>query len=368
MSWNVTHCEVSASELTSGAGAFSMHTHYFNHSGKDVWVLLRNGLKIKLPNEVNYGNVGFKIRTDIYCDSSVLPSVYKQLLEVEHFPKQELAVIRRYLDTRLGTEASQQYRGGHLISLWYTVPAHQLKLVRTSEFYLADADIVISMKDDIGEGITHPYSEAGTMLRVSKELNNSSGSEASAGLNYLVVDNSGVVDKLYLRVGTKIYPIKSQRHFDKGEGVYIRDSVTGETHWLSFDENLAEWGLFRTHSEASELGDKLLEDILKREYTERELSLQQQLLASRSDFEHLKMETKKREMELAQRYDAYKREVELNDLLRKNKEAERKAARDDYYEERSAVRKDSTEALKSIPVLLAGIGGVFTIFKTLGLF
>ena len=189
----------------------------------------------------------------------------------------------------------------------------------------------------------------------------------------MVVDNSGLNDHLYLRVGSKIYKVKGQCHLDKREGVYITDSGTGDINYISFDENLAEWGLFRTYAEATELGNKLLEETLKKEYAEKEaelvarkMELETLALKQKMEFEQSKLAIKKEEAYLERLHEERRREIELEELRRKNFEAERKAARDDYYDSRSAARKDSSEALKTIPVLLAGIGGVFTIFKTLG--
>lgn len=369
MSWEITHCEISASELLSGTSAFSIHTHYVNHTGFDVSIALRNGLKLRLPNEVNYGKAGFKVRTDIYCDSKTFDSLYRYLMSEEQFPKQELAAIKQYLDTRMSNEQMNMYRGGHLISLWYTLPAEKLKLVRVSECYLPDVDLVISMSKDLG-AIHHPYSEAGAMDRVAKDFGKQ---EPGTHLGYLVVDNSGLNDHLYLRVGSKIYKVKGQCHLDKREGVYITDSGTGDINYISFDENLAEWGLFRTYAEATELGNKLLEETLKKEYAEKEaelvarkMELETAALKQKMEFEQSKLAIKKEEAYLERLHEERRREIELEELRRKNFEAERKAARDDYYDSRSAARKDSSEALKTIPVLLAGIGGVFTIFKTLG--
>ena len=265
----------------------------------------------------------------------------------------------------------------------YSVP-HTAVTKNGGSLYIRDIDLVLINDKCKGE-VIHPNSPRAIDLHIDQLY--TSAHTYSIEIN----DPSGNNLPFYINLNDRVFEIKPTANLTLGEEVRIvfkMPNESAETIYLGIidEEALAKIGIFRNYMDADKYGEKLA--ILK---TQHEIDT----LNAKTEFEKTKVTTAQAttDIKLTGEYKAL--ELKLDELTAKAEATNRQnildaekrereaetAKRDlilerertemtmhqlrakDYYEYRSHDRKDSSEGLKMLPVLVGGALAVFALLK-----
>lgn len=255
--------------------------------------------------------------------------------------------------------------------------------------YLVNLDVVVSTMTG-GYVPHHPFSVDGIRNRLvaSNDTINFAG---SVGYGLQIVDNEEVFGPRYININKEIYLVQPAKDPGRLSGVYrastgpVNESgAVGKPRadYYAFPEAEAMLGMFRSYEEAVVMGDIAAEK--KRELDALALELKTQ--EHRNKLERLQreeeFETWKRDLEQrraaeesdrkAQEHRWKLEEARINEQAARLKEEQTRVEhlrgiaaleRKDHYEERSYVRKDSSELLKWVPAIAASVAALFLAFK-----
>lgn len=356
---------VAINPATARREPFQQHFTYRNYLGTPVSLGLRNGLKIQLEPEPNLQVKEFVSIVELSMDPQVTSNVLRVLSAADAAScGPELKTIR---DLFL-QEMQVNKHGGARIVLEYPVSLEQLETAGGS-VYFSELDLVVSILDP-GSMPAHPESEEG---RRNHTIAGSPVEHGGVGFGYAVeiVDNHGRYGKRYLNINRQVFPVVPKRDFARRDGVYIisNHAASGDLEkngtkvtYCAFEQAEEAIGLFRTYEEALHLGDLAAgrkEEILNLEHelNRAKAELQTAKLAGEKEMLAAKQELTRLEGENA-------RLLARNQLLERDMEIERQKNKD-YYESKSADRKDQSETLKTtndtikiLPTILLGIATI----------
>jgi len=188
------------------------------------------------------------------------------------------------------------------------------------EAYYPELDLVITIK-----GMKTPMMHPGCRDEEAKRMfgNLHSPDDFTVSCSILIVNNKGLIGKRYTRlngVDVEVIPTKNE-NLKCGAYMWVGSNKDKEMiHVLPAD--FKDVGLHVS-----------MEDLLNAD---------KELAKIEAENTRLKMEAKREETELALK----------------------KARREDYFDERSSTRKDSSESVKFLPAIIVGIGAIFMAFKS----
>ena len=249
--------------------------------------------------------------------------------------------------------------------------------------YMHEADIVITAEDP-AQFYCHPGSE-GTLRSLK-----ASGEAYSTYWQVAVVDNRAEHQKLFVNLNGSVYSVIPERNPGLKDGVYTYtrnrlEDVTSDIQCrhFTFERAFKELPIFPTTKQAEDYGN--LEQRMERELEIRKNTLKLELTQKEAEVKAMALENaKQKELneELTCRQEQIAREWEERHAIHKREHEEKmarvkrendawqvsfdraKAERDlelqrikDHYENRSHVRKDTSESIKHLPLI---IGGLFT--------
>lgn len=367
--------------LDHGVGSpFSIETEYFNGLTENVTIIDRSGIPVSIPAmNVAYLN-HFVIRYKFSYNQGVK-------IDVQRLSNAKCPTTVALRDAiRLGTVKNRGNRFTATIN--YSITGEQLDNSGGS-IYLTNLDMVISTMQ--GQYVPrHPFNLDGirNKLIADEETINTIG---SFGYAVQIIDNEGIYGKRYININREVYEITPIKDVTRLSGVYhartssvSMQGVVGQpvAVYYTFDEAEGALGFFKSQEEAAILGDLSVER--KRELEElagelrlEELKLKNERIAREREFdilknaasaERLRDEEERRVREqkwvaeealITERLVKLKAELAQVEHLRNVESLSRK----DHYEERSYGRKDSSETLKWIPGLIAGVAALFLAFR-----
>jgi hypothetical protein len=349
-------------------------TAFANNLGVPVTIAMRNGLKFVVPPEPSTYYKTFVIRVYITIKPSAYDSVMQALSAALAGQSKEMETLGEAVKCSFNGNA---WNGGSVV-LDYELTYEQLTKLGGSVYY-HDVDFVVSL-ESVTAPIHHPHSEKGRAQQVviesslaSKELHEHNKGEMGFGYAITMIDNHGVHGARYINISNKVYRITPSRDPSKRDGIFIvsnhsMSSKGGngsfESRWYDFENAEEALGLYRTLDEALYGGDK-------------SLAAKDSLLKAQAEVERMKAERQRVDelnaIEKA-RYDAEMRERDFKLEQEREAVAKERAEREyqetvrlrelkDHYEERSYVRKDTSEGLKFLPTLMVGLATLFGILK-----
>ena len=188
-----------------------------------------------------------------------------------------------------------------------------------------------------------------------------------------IIDNEDRYKDRFLMIGKKTHKVSITTNMNKESGVYftVYEKILNQEdlriiseEFLTVDEARDKIGLYSTIEEALTDGD------IKSKYEKEITELKQ-------NFEKTKYENAKeliereailKAKEAIQRdtqfkMDERKAEIERESLELKNKMDSIKGYREDYYSERSTVRKDNSEIIKYLPSIIAGVLAIWLVIE-----
>lgn len=250
--------------------------------------------------------------------------------------------------------------------------------------FIPDVDLMV-ISDKHYHEVVHPNSPKALDLHVEQLYN-------AAHTYSIEINDPDHGDKpFYVNLNERVFEIIPTQNEYIGEEVRISfkaPNSQAETIYLGKidDDALAKIGLFRKYADADKYREKLevlqqelnLENVLAKakleetKATTTEATLEAKLRAEMASVEAKILElTQKSEITQMQHLkDLEKFEREKNEAHRelifereKNEMALRQLKTKDYYEDRSYTRKDSSEALKFLPIFVGGALALFSIMK-----
>lgn len=364
--------EVTVPHSATNASPIERSVCYFNYLRRPVYVSDRSGMTFKLDNEQSRRDslvirVTYKLNKKVVIDPS---KTFHRTADKTPTGKLLLELITKF---------EEDPKRDPVLIYEYTYRYEDLEKV-SSGVYLAELDILVSMVEDVSRIPEHPYARSSDRLNlISTDTNVNDNTRF--GYSVYIVSNGGTIPDHFINMNGVVYRVPSNRNHSLQDGVYVCSSAPalGQTHKdalptvkrYSIEEALTELRLYLTYDEAVSGGDY---------FAEKEKELKQKL----QDAKVREAEIRGEEIDLRKEYDDRKRELEMEMLQYKQKlETESMAAsrehsasehmyrmqsmRDkDYYESRQYQRKDSSEFLKSVPVLITSILAIGTLAYNLG--
>lgn len=358
-------------------------TFIFNQYSKDISVVLRNGVRQSIPPINNHFSNQVIIRTvyTIHKDNGPLLDKFFYTTDQVNINEEFNIIKDQYI------EFKKNNPNEHMVIVIDAVVDGNV-IDQHHNLYIHNRDLVVS-KESVDVAPHHPFDT----LESSKEyaellLENRTG----YGVVIDIIDNDQTIGIRYINTGKHIHPITPRKDLSKPNGVYVFKTFTNEhnerkttTAYFTITEAVDKLGLYTTYAAAESGSDiqlqrsKELED-RKHENQLLKSRIEDDKLKSESLVNSMRMEYAKQEHLLKQQVNVMTQQFQQQEHQRKNDENrwERERAemqrslerdknryshddlrRNDYYEERSHYRKDTSEMFKFIPVLLTAAVGVW---------
>lgn len=339
---------------------FETRISYLNYSGEEVKVACRNGLKFSIKSNTAFGRKDFIIRVEMYMSETTKLEILNQVNNATDRDSDELKVMKQFIDQSTMNKELGQYE----MILEYPVELDDIKR-KGGVAYIEDCDVMLGVGVST-KVLTHPHSSEGRIRDSFVEPLLTEGFSS----DYVFVENSGKINKLFLRLGNKVFTLNAVKDNSREEGVYIRNSEESNiVTKVDLSDDLLNYGIYKTYLEANDLNKEVMDMKYKNELATIENELKGkniELTRIRGELDKQKIEYDKNKIELEAKYQQELRQLDLE--MKKNEllQAERKNSVKDYYEERSYQRKDSSEWMKMLPTVIVGIGSILLAFKTFG--
>lgn len=356
---------------TKPYSSLEVKTTYLNGLNIPVSIMMRNGVKFDIPPVTHIKENFFIVDIEYsFCTQVNLNTLY-----LSNDSSEESSLVKDLMeeDNNLAP-----YNRVHR-HLRYYFSKEELTS-KGNSFYAHNLDITISAYDE--PGAFHPFSEIGVRNFLAKETTEVN-TYGSFGYSIRVIDNEGVFGTKFLNINNKVYRVNPVKNPFYKNGVYFISS--GEvfdnnninipvSKFFTFEEAVTELGLFNSFIEANTLGNVLetrkkeLDDFafslkekenrLKQERMDKEFELEEfkrtlekMRLQEEEDRRLREIEFKREESMLAAKNMRLKDEINTLEHKRNMLSMERK----DHYEEKSYERKDSSEVVKFIPLVIGGL-------------
>lgn len=250
--------------------------------------------------------------------------------------------------------------------------------------YIENLDIVLSIK---GEGVlVHPYSEQGRQMELIRDTQGA-GLNDAANFTIRIVDNHRRLGAQFINLNGDVYRVPACEDHNMEDGIYvIRTGISQGDYAPSpptverydFEEGREALRLFDNVQAAKVHGN--VEAATKHQYDLAMQESKNEELKLKSDLRDKDRQLKEVEFSLKQlvaQTEGEKQDFELTKLRMEDEIRRQKheigllshrlemanMQRKDYYDDRGAQRKDSSEMLKWLPLVIAGIGAAILGFR-----
>ena len=355
---------------------FTIEHSFQNGYPFNISVLFRNGMGFTIPKTAVKWRPchDFTIFVKYRFTKNVRIDIHHLLDDVSDSATKEIKALR---DAFKDSQKHHVFNGNEAV-MAYHVSRDTFEKAKGS-LYIEELDITIALdQDDVKTRTVHPFSALGQGL--TEDI------ERVLGYNYRIVinDPDNLHGDRFINIGTRVFRVKASIEFGKDPGVYLyvtNDDGVVEEKAYDFESADTELMMYRTASDAKVYGNIL--ETRKRELEEIQHQQKLRVLELENENYGIKMEVEKRMAEIKEeraKMDAeYAKQLSFNKQreLEFDKELKRveglyaheKALREDHmnqqkvrYEERSLDRKDSSEIIKWLPVIMTG---GFLVFKKL---
>lgn len=333
---NVTPIDFVLSErLDRHQGELTYRYSYLNYTNDDIILMKSNGIKHTLyPRKTNeIRPVGVMIYITITLAEKeyleLIDNISKVAVDKNNYPLM-LVRITEAVELLQKDESGTRYTPTKVVSLECFIPEDRLK---ENAVYVRELNIVLATKSN-SDRVHHPFTKEYVNEMLDTPIG---GNKEGLKIEVIIIDNDNVFKSYFYKIGDEVMLIKSIAYPNSENCIIIKTIDTNGNSNVKFyplDEDMWKLNIYETKSIALDNGD--FNEQRKREQRERE---------------HL--------FNLKQAEEMVKRERE------KTEEEERRRYIKDRYEERSYARKDSSESLKHLPLLIAGLGASFLAFNKL---
>lgn len=338
---------------------------YINSLGVDVIVLDRKGIEIKVPKRFNPGRRELAFR--IVEQYTLTEEVTINFTDDENDPD-----IERYRDCILESlQMDSKAQRNTRKSIIETVITQTTLNDYNNAIYVKEHDIVIYIPK-LGVNVLHPTTVSKILNGVSLVKRDMNQFNFSIKIN----DPRNKIGNRYINISGVVYEIIPDRDPTIFEGVMV--TSTGENGELcnipmSLEEFEEKIRSYKTFEEATTLGNmeeqvkaSLVKELdqLKHQNAITAEQMKTETLKHQKESDDVKHMLTKAQSELKHQETQHKKEIELlnSQIDREKADLEFKSLqRKAYYEERSYDRKDSSELIKFLPMIIGA--GLVLLFK-----
>lgn len=364
--------------------AMDVAISYDNNLGTPVTVVMRTGMTARLNPSHRRGPSAFSVRYRL----SLAGDVNLDMFRLSNANTPEGRLLKDALE--YGDVYTQRRR--RYADITYVVTREEL-LAKNGSLYLDNLDIVVSLLQD--ELVPHhPHSVVGIRNRLVQE-NDPVNRVDCFGYSLQIVDNHEAFGARYVNINNRVYKVPAVSDPERPDGVYRVSSpeVQGDfdhnppvSQYYKFDQlESAGLGLYASYQEALTLGDQLGTrkaelEVQSHELKQQEVQLKHERMERESEFDRRKqaleeIRHKAEDLRKSQeiQYKFAEQQMTVRQTQLKHELSELEYRRDvasmrhkDHYELRSYERKDSSEFLKVIPAVIAGVAAIVLAFKKFG--
>lgn len=360
---------------------YQIFTKYLNYSGRPISMGFRNGLVVKVPPRTHRMRSQFVIRYEHHFTERIKHDVRDFIVGHRGETNED---FKRFKEQFL--KCYQEQENGLRVGMDYYVTLDQLQ-ENGGCVYWSELDIILSSSKDVLP--LHPFCYESLVTQPGV-----GSTKHGSGVRIYIVDNLGRIGDRYARVLDEIILVKSGVNSLKQDGLYIENTnivdsslSVGFNKIKYFSESEVDglaW-LHRTYSLAHQTldpdGARDVE-MRQRDFEFKKLELEGKRIAAQTAAQRTELDNDKLQHDLnkmVQERQTLLLQAQLEEQERVTKIAEDKLKREhaerehvskldqmrskDYFEERAAVRKDSSEWVKFIPVMIGLAGASFFGFK-----
>lgn len=260
--------------------------------------------------------------------------------------------------------------------------------------YLPEVDVQLSTYSATTTP-EHPFSFSGYETHAIVD-NDFLGSQQLTGLAFKFVDNAGKYGVRFINLNRSVYQLTPVTDLNLNDGLYVttnglcsgsRRRPTTKTQFYDLAKIDDSFGkLYKTAEEARIDGDPDI--ISKREHERNESELRTETLRLKSlqlenerelatlkrqadlskieiariqsDADRVKLESEQRE----QQFKAMERDFEHRRKMMETELQFRKMDRSDFYDERASARKDSSDIVKMLPIIITGVVSLIALINS----
>ena len=381
---------------------------FFNATGVEIFVTTRNGIITKLePTYLNSEAGKLVIRSNLIFDEEESVSV-----PTDSYEEEAMGV---YYDS-FARSSEYRYSGKRTMCYDSVVTLEQLREAN-GVLYIRNLDIVVSLIKNIDIN-THPFTTVGNTKRLLQRMKDEK--KEYTNMSIKIIDNSGRLTTQYMKLAGVVHSITPVRDLKYKDGVYIlnnklvkavnEDSALNVSYapidrhkpnnpkyrepliFKRYEDALNFKGVLEIERLKTERSEN---DFKKREmeYREREMQLRQREREKDIAFKDMENKFKESELEFKEnilrlerskrreeeKIDALKRQHMMDLTLERSRQAEMELRLKEYqtrhserelkhkeelmklkeeYEKRSNDRKNTSEIIRSAPVIVTGIAAV----------
>lgn len=338
---------------------------YINNLGVDVMVLDRRGIEFKIPSRFNPSNknLEFKIVESYTLGEGVVVNFSEDENDSDMGRYRQNLLDSLHMDSK----ASRNTRKAIVETVFKKTDLSNYN----NAVYIKEHDIVIYVPR-IGVNVVHPTTVSLILNGLSVRNRNTNGFRFEIKIN----DPKNRIGNRYLNISGIVYEIIPTRDPSQLEGVVITSATANEEPCnvpMSLEEFEKNVRSYKSFEEAEKLGNmeeqaraelnKELELLKHQNATEVE-KLKSASLQNQAEADKAKQELSAAQTELKNLEAKHKKELELINaqIDREKSQMEwQSLQRKAYYEERSYDRKDTSELIKFLPMVIGA--GLVLLFK-----
>ena len=309
-------------------GQFAKTVYFNNRSGLTVKVNYPNGEHVTIPTIVEQlSKRVFEIHVEYHVEHGCSLATVKEMIGDAEF-----AIVERGMATNRKT-----------VRIRYDVT--DITMLEDGKGIFLES-LAMALTDNSKSGCCYPKGIGGIT-----EANN-------FDLKIVVVDYNGVIEGHYIKFLDYIFEAGHSSGTGLGDGIYLMSTFRGEATIQKYDldPDIGPIRVFRSLTVAKEYegGSTLAErlQLEKEQLSIEKVKLEKVLINDKAIAERVKNE---QELIYRERLNALESEKKVSEGEYKEREYERK----DYYDQRSTVRKDSSEAAKWLPAIISAMGVLF---------
>lgn len=353
----------------------SVSYRYFNFTGLSAHIVKRDGIEFDIKSQPSRSN------------SIIIQVIYEFGNNVEldpnkdyHNHSEKTAVGKYVMGLIEDHESDSKSRPRRRLMYQHEIDKDKLIGELGGSIYLADLDIVVSLIQDKSIIPKHPYgrqSERYRLLEAEPNINNVD----RFGMAVYIISNDNAIQPHYINLNGNVFLVPVAKNNSLHNGVYLCRSSKNTAdarypkpdiiHYEDLEEACKELNLFTNYEDASANGDYFANK-------EKELKL---ALANAKEnefkFKKLESEMRAKELELKQEFERetaerkadFERESERRQHRLSDMEffyKSRNMASKDHYEDMTYRRKDTSDFLKTLPVLITSAVAIGTLMYNLG--
>ena len=342
----------------SGRADVVTTTRYYNHTESEITVVTRDGVSKTLqPNPILGGTQELVIEYEFEISSNVIINAQGLFNTVNQTNTKEAAILKEALDTNRFVQRD----GYRTYTISYGIELDYIYQNEGSVYY-TNLDLVISAVNPIHVP-KHPYSDEGRREQmVAKDFN--INSRDRFGFSLQIVDNRKEFGDRFININGTVFHIPAIVDMMMLSGIYLTSSgcsrggkAVGRPVVRRFDfadvgQGEGKIDIHRTYDEALAYGDPvgMIDRTFKQEAAQNKLE-EEKLKKEKRERDEL-LEVKKNENA------ALKLEIERHQKAAEHARELREMDRKDFYEDRSYNRKDNSDLLKYIPVVISVVLGI----------